>query len=99
MTLPGPASKGECASRYFFRAKTDLTAFPCVQLNRIICSSADGLCIAVRMLKPAAANSKRCDFVVAIPASYEIVAPDNVYSGLLDGTPYVGADFSTGRHG
>ncbi len=60
---------------------------------------ADGLRIAGTMLKPAAANSKRCDFEVAIPASYEIVAQDNVVSGLLDGTPYTGARFlAPGRH-
>jgi hypothetical protein len=60
---------------------------------------ADRLRIAGRILKPSAANSKRCDFDVAIPASYEIVAADNVVSGELDGTPYTGARFLlTGRH-
>jgi len=60
---------------------------------------ADRLRIAGTILKPSTANSKRCDFDVAIPASYEIVAADNAVSGELDGTPYTGARFLlTGRH-
>jgi hypothetical protein len=77
--------------------QTSLPSHAFIEQNYLLV--ADGLCIAGMMLKPAAANSKRCDFEVAIAAPYEIVAPDNVISGLLDGTPYIGARFlPPGRH-
>ena len=55
--------------------------------------------VAGRFLKPSAADSRRMDFEVAIPASYEIVAPDGPVEGMLDGRPYDGARFlAPGRH-
>jgi len=43
------------------------------------------------LLPPAAANSKRGDFEVAIPASYRIISEDAVIvQGTLDGTSYAG---------
>ena len=53
----------------------------------------DELRVAGVFLKPSSTNSKRMDFDVVIPASYEIIARDNQVTGLLDGTPYQGARF------
>jgi hypothetical protein len=55
--------------------------------------------VAGEELKPSAANPREYDFEVTIPASYEIISPDENVSGTLDGIPYNGARFlATGQH-
>jgi len=55
--------------------------------------------VAGRFLKSSATDSRRMDFAVVIPASYEIVAPDGPVEGMLDGKPYDGARFlAPGEH-
>jgi len=51
--------------------------------------------VAGEELKPSSANPSRYEFEVTIPASYEIICPDKVMSGTLDGVPYNGARFLT----
>ena len=60
---------------------------------------ADNLRIAGRELKPSATDPRKCDFEVTIPASYEIISPNQGVSGTLDGVPYTGARFlAAGPH-
>jgi hypothetical protein len=59
----------------------------------------NNLRIAGKELKPSAANPLRCEFEVTIPASYEIISPNEQVSGTLDGIPYNGARFlAAGSH-
>ena len=60
---------------------------------------ADNLRIAGRELKPSATDPRKFDFEVTIPASYEIISPNQGVSGTLDGVPYTGARFlAAGPH-
>ena len=60
---------------------------------------AEALWIAGQELKLSTTGPHRCQFKVAIPASYEIISPNQHASGTLDGTPYNGARFlSAGPH-
>ncbi len=60
---------------------------------------ADNLRIAGKELKPSATDPRKCDFEVTIPASYEIISPNQGVSGTLDGVPYTGARFlAAGPH-
>src|SRR5438874_7425043 len=55
--------------------------------------------IAGKELKASATNPRRCEFQLAIPASYEIISPRENVAGTLDGIPYNGARFLTaGSH-
>ena len=56
-------------------------------------SVGNDLKVAGRFLKHSAADSRRMDFKVVIPAPYKIIAPDGPVKGVLDGTPYDGARF------
>jgi hypothetical protein len=59
----------------------------------------ENLRIAGEELKPSATNPRECDFEVTIPASYEIISPNQRVSGTLDGVPYTGARFlAAGPH-
>jgi hypothetical protein len=59
----------------------------------------NNLRIAGKELKPSATNPRRCEFEVTIPASYEIISPEENVSGTLDGIPYNGARFlAAGSH-
>jgi hypothetical protein len=59
----------------------------------------NNLRIAGKELKPSATNGRRCEFDVTIPASYEIISPNENVSGTLDGIPYNGARFlAAGSH-
>jgi Dolichyl-phosphate-mannose-protein mannosyltransferase len=59
----------------------------------------NNLRIAGKELKASAANPRRCEFEVIIPASYEIISPRENVSGTLDGIPYTGARFlAAGPH-
>jgi len=53
----------------------------------------DNLRIAGKELRPSASNPSRCEFEVIIPASYEIISPNEEVSGTVDGIPYNGARF------
>jgi len=55
--------------------------------------------VAGTILQPAKDDEKRSDFLVTIPALYEIVTPNGSAIGLLDGQPYEGRKFLVaGRH-
>jgi hypothetical protein len=60
----------------------------------------NNLLVAGRFLGPSSTDSTRMDFDVVIPASYKIIARDNVpVRGTLDGIPYDGARFlAPGKH-
>lgn len=59
----------------------------------------DNLRIAGEELKPSDTNPGRYEFEVTIPASYEIISPNQSVSGTLDGVPYTGARFlAAGAH-
>jgi len=60
----------------------------------------DNLLVAGRFLEPSSTDSTRMDFDVVIPASYKIIARDDVpVRGTLDGMPYEGARFlAPGKH-
>jgi hypothetical protein len=51
--------------------------------------------VAGEELRPSPTNPSRYEFEVIIPASYEIISPDEGMSGTLDGVPYNGARFLT----
>src|SRR4029077_9632993 len=58
-----------------------------------------GLWVAGGLLKQSQKDQKRFDFDVVIPALYEITAPESTVSGMLDGTPYIGARLlAAGEH-
>jgi hypothetical protein len=60
---------------------------------------ADNLRIAGKELTPSTTDPRECDFEVTIPASYEIISPNQSVSGRLDGVPYTGARFlAAGPH-
>src|SRR5262249_19522919 len=62
-------------------------------------AATNDLRIAGEELKPSPADPRECDFEVTIPASYEIISPNQSVSGTLDGVPYTGARFlAAGRH-
>jgi dolichyl-phosphate-mannose-protein mannosyltransferase len=68
-------------------------------VKRNYLAATNDLRIAGEELKLSATNPRRCEFEVTIPASYEIISPDQDVSGTLDGTPYDGARFlATGSH-
>jgi hypothetical protein len=55
--------------------------------------------VAGAFLSPAQPHGNRMDFEVVIPARYEIIAPDDPVTGLLDGSSYEGARFlERGKH-
>jgi hypothetical protein len=59
----------------------------------------NNLRIAGKELKPSTTNPLRYDFEVTIPASYEIISPNEEVSGTLDGIRYNGARFlAAGSH-
>ena len=58
-----------------------------------------GLYVVGAFLKAAPNDAKHFDFVVVIPAPYEIISPAAPVSGILDQSPYTGARLlSPGRH-
>ncbi len=60
---------------------------------------AKNLRVAGAVLNPSTTDLRRFDFEVVIPASYRIIARDENVSGVLDGTPYIGARFlAAGQH-
>ena len=59
----------------------------------------NNLRVAGKELKASATNPSRCEFEVTIPASYEIISPNEEVSGTLDGIRYNGSRFlAAGSH-